>query len=56
MTVAELIEAGCAFVAQQITLDPVETILDGLLVLVAERELFEIGERFAGNPGVGRPG
>ncbi|MEA5120016.1 MAG: hypothetical protein VB040_01950 [Propionibacterium sp.] len=48
MTVGELIEAGCAFVAQQITLDPVETILDGLLVLAAERELFEIGERFAG--------
>ncbi|WP_341729053.1 hypothetical protein [Brooklawnia sp.] len=48
MTVGELVEAGYPFVGQQIILEPAELILDGLLVLVAERELFDIGERFAG--------
>lgn len=48
LSLAELFEGGLAFVGQRITLEPTEAILDGVLLLVAERELFDNHERFAG--------
>lgn len=47
ISLGELMESGFAFLEQEITLDLVEPIFNGLLILVADRELFRQGERFA---------
>jgi hypothetical protein len=47
LSLAELMQIGFAFLGQQITLDLFEPILNGLLILVADPELFQQGEQFA---------
>ncbi len=47
MSLGELMQSGFAFLGQEITLDLVEPSFNGLLILVADPELFHQGEQFA---------
>ncbi|MQA29081.1 MAG: hypothetical protein GEU82_04475 [Luteitalea sp.] len=46
--IRDLLRDGLAFAGQQVRLDLVEAIVNGLLVLVAERDLYNIRENFFG--------